>query len=528
MQYNKFNNFEYDECSARGACSVPPGLSAVQEVLKETLKECAYYISKLKTAKFDTSKAELFVINIIANTVSTTAYPENQILGLIKTSYSTLTNIRNMYRENIEQSIQEETDLPESIQLSPDLNLNNILLLGEKLLQNKYKNINTERKNYTELITLLIISLSANFSRLYEYGNFEKLAAEKIVDALNILNRNQITLSRYENTLTDLAILDREIKRKLYLTYKEHFGEILRTEVSHSTEKGKAILVSGSSLYDLKLLLESIKDKNIDIYTHDDLIIAHAFEEFKQYKNLKGNFGTCNEKCILDFATFPGAVLLTENSNINTEYLYRGRLFTTSNIIPKGVIGIKNHDYTPLINSALEAKGFAKGQQRTPSSVGYNHFELADQLDEITNKFSFSEDISRLIIYIGEDNYHNYTQKLKKNLTKKDFLISFNKNINAENSLYLNISNNIPITNEIILRIISKINISDNNLFFIYSKSDISIIPDLINLKKAGAKNVIVAKFVPNVINPSLQKFLQKYYGIRSATTPDIDLKSDN
>ena len=37
---------------------------------------------------------------------------------------------------------------------------------------------------------------------------------------------------------------------------------------------------------------------------------------FKQFKNLKGHFGTGVNSTILDFATFPGAILLTKNGII--------------------------------------------------------------------------------------------------------------------------------------------------------------------------------------------------------------------
>jgi hydroxylamine reductase len=523
VQHNNFNNFEYDECSARGACSVPPSLSAIQEVLRVALKECAFYIGKLKSADIDTIEAEKIIIGIIANTVSTTAYPEEQVLGLIKASYATLTNIREMYLENLGEQGSDDIDTPEILRLTPDLNLNDILLLGEKFIQQRNKNIISERKNYIDLIIILIINLSVKFSQLCEYDILDKLSAEKIIDALNILNRTQISLSKYENILTDLALLDQNLKHKLYLIYKEKFGEISNNKVSHSTDKGKAILVSGSSLYDLKLLLDAAKETDIDIYTHDDLIIAHAFAAFTEYKNLKGHFGTCNEKCILDFATFPGAILLTENSNINTEYLYRGRLFTTSNIIPRGIVGIKNHDYAPLINSATEAKGFAKGQLKNNSFIGFNQKILIENLNEITSKFNTGE-IIRLIIDIGEDNTNNI-KRIKKILSDNDFLIEFSPNIDDKNSLHINISNNIPLRNEILRHILNKINISSENLFFVYAKSNISDVPDLINLKKSGAKNVLVGQFLPNIINPQLQKFLQKFYGIKLLTTPEKDFE---
>ena len=66
------------------------------------------------------------------------------------------------------------------------------------------------------------------------------------------------------------------------------------------------------------------KDLNIDVYTHSNLLIAHAFAKFNSYPNLRAHYGDTTENCILDFSTFPGAILLTKNSRNTTEYLYRG------------------------------------------------------------------------------------------------------------------------------------------------------------------------------------------------------------
>ena len=55
-------------------------------------------------------------------------------------------------------------------------------------------------------------------------------------------------------------------------------------------------------LYDLKLLLEQTKDKGINIYTHGEMLPAHAYPELKKYPHLKGNFGTAWQNQQKEFA----------------------------------------------------------------------------------------------------------------------------------------------------------------------------------------------------------------------------------
>ena len=64
------------------------------------------------------------------------------------------------------------------------------------------------------------------------------------------------------------------------------------TEVSLTIEKGPFIVISGHDLYDLKLLLEQTAGKGVNVYTHGEMLPAHAYPELKKYPHLKGNFGT--------------------------------------------------------------------------------------------------------------------------------------------------------------------------------------------------------------------------------------------
>lgn len=78
-------------------------------------------------------------------------------------------------------------------------------------------------------------------------------------------------------------------------------------------EKGPFIVVTGHDLRDLKLLLEQTEGKGINIYTHGEMLPAHAYPELKKYGHLKGNFGTAWQNQQKEFADLPGAILFTTN-----------------------------------------------------------------------------------------------------------------------------------------------------------------------------------------------------------------------
>ena len=93
----------------------------------------------------------------------------------------------------------------------------------------------------------------------------------------------------------------------------ESFGVPVPTEVPLGVKAGKAILVSGHDMADLKALLEQTEGKGITVYTHGEMLPAHAYPKLKAHAHLYGNFGGAWYNQKKDFPRFPGPVLMTSN-----------------------------------------------------------------------------------------------------------------------------------------------------------------------------------------------------------------------
>jgi len=274
-------------------------------------------------------------------------------------------------------------DLKNLIKLSPKTNLSAILKRGDREFLQKYKHQSS--KYLTDILSAVLKSVCVNLVSLFELNETCTEASDTVISALNLFNQSRLSSEKLTEYIKNLAKCDVELLNLISQYETQNYGEIEETDVLYKTRPHKAIMVSGSNLSDLKSVLETVKDKDIDVYTNGNLLIAHAFPYFKNSKNLKGHFGAGVFNTILDFATFPGAILLTKNESQNIEYLYRGRLFTTDYISPQGIVKIENNDFSPLIESALQAKGFAKGQNRGSEVVGFDETKLKSDLDKISN-----------------------------------------------------------------------------------------------------------------------------------------------
>lgn len=523
MFYNSSNNYEYNDCVSLGACSVSPNISSMQEVMYILLRQIAYYLLKLK--EFGISKEDILysLISEIALMDAAKDLSESQVLDAFSKEYINLVDARKEYLKVCKEHNVHCEDLKNLIKLSPKTGLSAILKRGEKEFISKYKKLNPTLKYSAEILLAIMKSVCVNLIELYDLGQHCTLASDNVLKALNIFNASRISADNIKHQTETLAECDIELLHLIDKYEIEHYGHVEKAEVSYSTRPNKAIMVSGSNLSDLEHLLNFVEDMDIDVYTNGNLLIAHAFPYFKKFKNLQGHFGNGVINTILDFATFPGAILLTKNESQNIEYLYRGRLFTTDDIAPKGVVKIDNNDFTPLVESAIQAKGFAKGQKRGKEIIGFNEEELIAEIDKIASK-NYEK-----IFIIGHSNLSinqkDYFDKLFELMTDDMFAITFSYNPQKENVLALNLGNDYAILYGVLRKIFERIPITSDNLAFFLTKCDINSLSNIINLKEKGAKHIFLSDCPPLVINPAVLRAFTKMFNIYNITKPAQDLK---
>lgn len=164
------------------------------------------------------------------------------------------------------------------------------------------------------------------------------------------------------DTLTTLVLECGEIAVKamelLDRANTETYGHPQMTKVRTGVGKRPGILISGHDLRDLQELLEQSADAGIDIYTHSEMLPAHAYPAFRKYPHLYGNYGGAWHRQNQEFASFRGPILMTTNCITPVQESYRDRIFTTGMAgypgvphIPDRVNG-KPKDFSAIIELA--------------------------------------------------------------------------------------------------------------------------------------------------------------------------------
>ena len=268
----------------------------------------------------------------------------------------------------------------------------------------------------------------------------------------------------------------------------------------------------------MEIILEALKETEIDVYTHDDMMLAHTFPKFLEYKHLKGQFGQGMENCLLDFSTFPGPIILTKHSLHNIENLYRGRLFTTDLTTPKGVINIKNNDFSEVIESAYQSKGFKTGKNCETVEIGYNFQETIDSIKNRVHNY-------KRIFLIALEGYSLeqkvYFEKMLKLLPKENFVISFSYSLEKENILHINTC----YDSYSMIKIFEEIKDLNLPITVFVPKCDKNSISQMIYLTEHKNTKVFVGKCTPIILNPSLMNTLQDVFYIKGISSAKKDLE---
>ena len=302
---------------------------------------------KADTAKLqDELTGALISLAKAADSTETISKRTGQII--IEGLFTTVTNVSfdNAAIENMIQKVRAEKE-----RLAPDCRTK------EYDLQQLW-NANEDIRSLKSLILFGIRGMAA-----YAYHasvlNYEDAEVNQFFcEALSKIGYEENTeallstvLKTGEINLKCMALLDK--------ANTETYGTPEPTDVTLTVEKGPFIVVTGHDLKDLQLLLEQTEGKGINIYTHGEMLPAHAYPFLKKYSHLKGNFGTAWQNQQKEFDHLPAPILYTTNCLMPPKSSYADRVFTTEVVAFPGAVHIdEKKDFTPLIEKALELGGY--------------------------------------------------------------------------------------------------------------------------------------------------------------------------
>lgn len=329
----------------------------------------------------------------------------------------------------------------------------------------------------------------------------------------------------------------------------ETYGNPVPTEVSLTVEKGPFIVISGHDLYDLKQLLAQTEGKGINIYTHGEMLPAHAYPELKKYAHLKGNFGTAWQNQQKEFADIPAPVLFTTNCLMPPKASYADRVFTTQMVAYPEMVHIgESKNFSPVIEKALQLGGYTEdkhfaginGGNKVMTGFGHNAvLSVADKVVEAVK----SGAIKHFFLVGGCDGAkagRNYYTEFVKQTPADSIVLTLACGKYRFNDLDLGTIGGLPrimdmgqcnnsysaIKVAVALSEAFNCDVNELPLSMVLSWYEQKAVCILLTLLHLGIKNILLGPSLPAFISPNVLNFLVEKYNIAQITTPKEDLKT--
>ena len=359
---------------------------------------------------------------------------------------------------------------------------------------------------------------------------------------------NDLSAEELLNLVMELGQVNLKCMALLDQANTTTYGTPVPTKVPTTIEKGPFIVITGHDLYDLHCLLEQTKDKGINIYTHSEMLPAHAYPELKKYPHLKGNFGTAWQNQQKEFASIPAPILFTTNCIMPVKESYADRVFTTELVAYPGMVHIgDDKDFSTVIAKALELGGYPEDEKLTGINggdmltTGFARGTVLSVADKVIEGVK-TGDIKHFFLVGGCDGAkpgRNYYTEFVKQTPQDSIVLTLACGKYRFNDLDLGDIGGLPrimdmgqcndaysaIQVALALSNAFECSVNELPLTLVLSWYEQKAVCILLTLLSLGIKNIYLGPSLPAFVSPNVLNVLVEQFGLTPISTPEEDLK---
>jgi hydroxylamine reductase len=534
-------------CTAFGACGKDPETAALQDLLIYGVKAIAAFAHRARQLGATDREADLFVTKALFTTITNVNFDPQSVAEWVHQAAVVRDRAKKLYEEACAAAGETPCDcqvLEEAAAWQPASDLAELIKQGEAATIEQY--IDKLGPDAAGLQQLLIYGLKGTAA----YADHAAILGQEDDGVYGFFHEALSALADGEadvNTLVGLNLKCGEVNLKamelLDTANTGTYGHPEPTPVRVTAVKGKAILISGHDLKDLKELLEQTEGKGINVYTHGEMLPAHGYPELKRHKHLVGNYGGAWQNQRTEFEAFPGAILMTTNCIQKPKDSYLARIFTTGLVQWPGTTHIPDgdpKDFSPVITAALAAEGFAADEPEKTILVGFGHNAVMNVAGAVID--AVKSGAVRHFFLIGgcdgakpgRDYYTEFAQKVPEDcviLTLACGKYRFNKldfgdiggiprllDIGQCNDAYSAIQIAVALAGAF------ETDVNSLPLSMILSWYEQKACCILLSLLHLGIKNIKLGPTLPAFVGPNVLNVLVESFGLAPIKTPDEDL----
>ncbi|CAM4134195.1 hydroxylamine reductase [Serratia silvae] len=321
------------------------------------------------------------------------------------------------------------------------------------------------------------------------------------------------------------------------------FGDPQPTTVNVRPVAGKAILISGHDLKDLRLLLEQTAGTGVNVYTHGEMLPAHGYPELKKFPHLVGNYGSGWQNQQTEFAKFPGSIVMTSNCIIDPNVgNYGDRIWTRSIVGWPGVNHLEGDDFSTVIAQAQQLAGFPYSEIEQLITVGFGREVLLSAADTVVD-LVVQKKLRHVFLVGGCDgsrDERSYFTDFARSVPQDCLIMTLGCGKYRFNKLDFGTLEGLPRLLDVgqcndaysavmlAVKLAEKVGgtVNDLPLSLVLSWFEQKAIVILLTLLSLGVKNIVTGPSAPAFLTDNLLAVLNEKFGLRSVTTVEQDMQT--
>jgi len=522
-------------CSKIGVCGKKPDVAALQDLLVHSLKGLSTYAVEGRKVGVVDSAVDEFTASALFSTLTNVNFDTETFEEMVNRSVE----LRKGLKAKVKGAGGNTEINEDAAQFIPAASVEEMVKQGEAVELTPHDiNADIASLEQTVLYGLKGVAAYAYHARILGQKDDEVYAY--MHEALSSMLNKGLSMEEWVGLALKCGEVNLKTMGLLDAGNTGRYGHPVPTEVPLGAKKGKAILVSGHDLHDLDEILRQTEGKDINVYTHGEMLPTHAYPELKKHPHFYGHYGTAWQNQHREFAAFPGAIVMTTNCLQKPADSYKENVFTCGVVGWPGVAHINNDDYTPAIERALALPGFPEDTPGKTVMTGFARNAVLGVADKVIEGVKTGA-IKHFFLVAGCDGAkpgRNYYTEFVEKVPEDCIVLTlacgkfrfFDKDLGniggIPRLLDIGQCNDAYSAIQIAVALSKAFNVGVNELplSMVLSWYEQKAVAILLTLLHLGIKGIRLGPTLPAFITPNVLDFLVKNFDIKPITTPEKDL----
>jgi len=531
-------------CTELGVCGKDDTTATLQDLLVYATKGISMYAHRAAELGQRDERVDRFVVEALFATVTNVDFDPERLVGHLRDAATMRDRAKDLYEQACRDAGKEPETLGGPAGWQPAEGLDGLIDQGKAVgIADRRVTLGEDVAGLQELILYGAKGAASYADHAQVLGHEDPAIYARFHATLDYLTREPASADELLGWALKTGELNLKVMELLDRANTEAYGHPEPTQARVTPIKGKCICVSGHDLRDLAELLEQTKDKGINVYTHGEMLPCLAYPELKKHPHLVGNYGGAWQDQRKEFDAFPGAILMTTNCIQKPKDSYKDRIFTSGLVAWPGVTHIgRDRDFTPVIEAALAAPGFAEDEPEKRIPIGFAHHTVIEAADKVVDAVQKGA-IRHFFLVGGCDGAkpgRNYYTEFAQQVPDDCVILTLACGKYRFNKMDFGTIGDLPrildcgqcndaysaIRVALALSEAFECEVNDLPLSMILSWYEQKAVAILLTLLYLGVRDIRLGPTLPAFVTPAVLDVLVEKFGIQPIATPEEDLQT--